>query len=79
MQEVKGKKEEEYQRILHNDRLIICVGLDWNKDSGVNTELDRKTSNYKTAYKTKALTLNLLAPTTVGARINPQATNVIYV
>ena len=25
------------------------------------------------------LTLNLLAPTTVGARINPYATNVIYI
>ena len=25
------------------------------------------------------LTLNLLAPTTVGARINPQATNGIYI
>ena len=25
------------------------------------------------------LTLNLLAPTTVGARINPEATNVIYI
>ena len=25
------------------------------------------------------LTLNLLAPTTLGARINPQTTNVIYV
>ena len=25
------------------------------------------------------LTLNLLAPTTVGARINPLATNVIYI
>jgi len=25
------------------------------------------------------LTLNLLAPTTVGARINPKATNVIYI
>ena len=25
------------------------------------------------------LTLNLLAPTTVDARINPQATNVIYI
>ena len=25
------------------------------------------------------LTLNLLGPTTVGARINPEATNVIYI
>ena len=29
--------------------------------------------------RSTVLTFNLLAPTTVGARINPQATNVIYI
>ena len=38
----------------------------------------RKPAPFATRLNTAALTLNLLAPTTVGARINPQAANVIY-
>jgi hypothetical protein len=41
--------------------------------------VDLGSPDFNQGVQERKLTLNLLAPTTVGARINPLVTNVIYV
>ena len=55
-----------------------CIKLRENPSAGLTTDRQRQTWAWRGDYMSLlvALTLNLLAPTTVGVRINPYPTNV---